>query len=468
MLKVFSQSLGCPKNLVDTEHVLGSWGKFNLVEDFEDADVIFINTCAFIASAVKESIETIIEIVSNVDTEHKFIIVCGCLAGRYSQEELNKEIPEVDLWLETKDIDYWGFLSAKAIQDYFQISLIKEDLLVEFSTPEPIIDHEIINGKKNIYLPPAKRMLSTGPSYAWLKISEGCKNKCSFCTIPSIRGKYRSLPLDNLVSEAKILVEEENVKELILVAQDVSAYGTDLNGKDLRILLDKLFSLNGLARLRLMYLYPSGMTKELLKYLAEAGSLFMPYFDIPLQHFHPDILSKMGRPFAQNPEIITDRIRHYFPNAALRTTFIVGFPGETDEHFSELYGFVNRARFQQMGVFAYEQEDNTLAATMPNQIDYAIKQERRDELMALQAEISEEILESYVGQNMEILVDGIHPEWDNLYIGRAWFQAPDVDGITYLSIDPELELENKQKKIVGSVFEAQIQESQEYDLVALV
>ncbi len=462
MLKVFSQSLGCSKNLVDTEHVLGSLGQIELLEDYLDADVIFINTCAFISSAVKESIASIVEIVSNVEAENKYIIVCGCLVGRYGLDELSKELPEVDLWLETKDIDYWGVLTAKAIQDHFKLDLVKKDLLVEFITPTQLKQNKIINAEESIFLPPAKRLLSTGPSYAWLKIGEGCKHNCSFCTIPSIRGSYRSLPAEDLANEAKILVEEEQVKELILVAQDVSAYGSDFGKKDLRHLLDKLFVLNGLERLRLMYLYPAGMTKDLLSYLSEAGSVFMPYFDIPLQHSHQDILSKMGRPFAQNPELVVDRIRNYFPQAALRTTFIVGFPGEEEEHFNSLCQFVEKTRFQQMGVFAYEQEDGTLAATMPNQVNDELKQRRRDVLMSLQAQISAEILEQYVGQTLPILIDSAHEEWEGLYVGRTNFQAPGVDGIVYVSAPPEEEIK------INSVVQAQISESHEYDLVALL
>ncbi len=465
MLKVFSQSLGCPKNLVDTEHVLGSLGNIVMVEDSEEADILFINTCAFIESAVQESVQTIVELVSEVD-EDVFVIVCGCLVGRFPTEELSEELPEVNLWLDTETIDVWGELSAKAIQEYFDVELVKKELLVEFEPPKGLENHPLVLPPvqdRKILLPPKGRMLSTGPSYAWLKVGEGCKHNCSFCTIPSIRGSYRSYPCEGLALEAKYLVEEQGVKELILVAQDVSAWGSDLPEKDLRPLLDKLFALNGLERLRLMYLYPAGMTKNLLQYLQGAGSAFVPYFDIPLQHSHTDILGQMGRPFAQNPEIVVDRIREYFPEAAIRTTFIVGFPGETDEHFKDLTRFVHKSRFHQMGVFAYEKEDGTVAASMENQIPDEIKQERRNQLMELQAEISEEILESYAGQRLPVLLDSVHPEWPGLYVGRTWFQAPNVDGITYVSSPPDGPLLK-----AGSLVEADITETKEYDLVALV
>lgn len=498
MLRVFSQSLGCPKNLVDTEHVLGSLGNIQMVENIDEAHFIFINTCAFISSAVEESIQTIVEIVEDVAGEipydldgnpevdahfarPPFIAVCGCLVGRFGEKELSADLAEVNLWLDTDTIDSWGALTAKAVQEYFGITLAPKEKSVLFTMPskktlesqsslnqtinnqhsQNQIDTPQLIEESPIYIPQAGRLLSTGPSYAWLKIGEGCRHRCSFCTIPSIRGRYRSVDANFLVPEAKKLVDN-GVKELILVAQDVTAWGSDLTEKDLRPLLDKLFALDGLERLRLMYLYPAGMTKDLLKYLSQAGNTFVPYFDIPLQHAHEDILSKMGRPFSQNPEIVVDRIREYFPEAALRTTFIVGFPGETDAHFEKLYQFVNKTNFLQMGVFAYEKEDGTEAARMPNQVARKLKEARRNELMQLQAEISEELLEGYLGQRLPILIDAQHPEWPGLYVGRTWFQAPVVDGITYVSAPPE-----EEEIQIGKIIYADINETQHYDLVAL-
>lgn len=448
MIKVYTQSLGCPKNLVDTEHVLGSLGEFVAVDDLEDADVVFINTCAFIQSAVEESVSAIVEVATQANSD-SFIVVCGCLVGRYGVCELSKEVPEVDLWLETKDIDNWGALTAAAVQERFGKELVSAE------------KRSFVYKNASVQIPRMHRRLSTGPSYAWLKIGEGCRHNCSFCTIPSIRGAYRSVDKEILVPEAKALIDG-GVKELVLVAQDVTAWGSDGKDKDLRPLLDRLFALEGLERLRLMYLYPAGMTESLLKYLQEAGEKFMPYFDIPLQHAHEDILSQMGRPFAQNPEIVVDRIRKYFPKGALRTTFIVGFPGETDKHFDALFNFADKTRFHQMGVFAYEQEEGTKAALMPNQVEQSVKEARRDELMQLQAEISEEILEEYLGERMPVIIDRVHDEWPGLYVGRTWFQAPDVDGITYVSAPDDVEI------APGMIVEADITETQEYDLVALV
>lgn len=448
MIKVYTQSLGCPKNLVDTEHVLGSLGEFEIVDEMEEASVVFINTCAFIQSAVEESVATVVEVVTQAN-EDCFIIVCGCLVGRYGVCELQKEVPEVGLWLDTKDIDNWGSLVAAAIQEHFGIKL-------------PAKCYQSFRYKDTaIQIPEQGRRVSTGPSYAWLKIGEGCRHNCSFCTIPSIRGAYRSIDRKILVPEAKQIVDS-GIKELILVAQDVTAWGSDTDNKDLRPLLDELLALDGLERLRLMYLYPAGITDTLLKYLQGAGNKFVPYFDIPLQHAHEEILSQMGRPFAQNPELVVEKIRKYFPESALRTTLIVGFPGETDKHFDTLYNFVANSRFHQLGVFAYEQEEGTKAAAMPNQVEQRVKDARRNEIMELQADISEEILEQYLGERMPVLIDREHEEWPGLYVGRTWFQAPDVDGITYVSAPPEEEIK------AGMLVEADITETQQYDLVALV
>ena len=427
MLRIYSQSLGCPKTRVDTERLLGSLGPVVAVDLPEQADLVFINTCAFIAPAVQESVQAVVEMIEDIGSlpreKRPFLAVAGCLPGRYGIADLAAELPEVDLWLHTDDIDTW------AVQ-------LSHGLGLNAAAPG--------------------RRLSTGPSYAWLKIGEGCRHNCSFCAIPSIRGKYASEEADKLVTEASALVAD-GVKELILVAQDVTAYGTDF-GKDPRFLLEKLLSLDGLRRLRLLYLYPAGLTRDLLQFLKEAGKPFVPYFDMPLQHAHPDVLRRMGRPFSGNPQEAVDRIRDVFPEAALRTTMMVGFPGESDEHFRTLMDFVEKNRFHHMGVFAFQPEEGTEAASMPDQIDDDVKESRKDALMELQSSISEDILSSYAGQRMEVLVDESSDEWPGLYTGRTWFQAPDVDGLTYVS-GPGVER--------GAMVEADILETREYDLIAL-
>lgn len=427
MLRIYSQSLGCPKTRVDTERLLGSLGPVVTVDLPEQADLVFINTCAFIAPAVQESVQAVVEMIEDIGSlprgKRPFLAVAGCLPGRYGIADLAAELPEVDLWLHTDDINTWAAQLSHALR---------------LDAPAP------------------GRLLSTGPSYAWLKIGEGCRHNCSFCAIPSIRGQYASEDADALVTEASALVND-GVKELILVAQDVTAYGTDF-GKDPRFLLEKLLSLDGLRRLRLLYLYPAGLTRDLLRFLKEAGAPFVPYFDMPLQHAHPDVLRRMGRPFSGNPQEAVDRIRDVFPEAALRTTMMVGFPGESDEHFRTLMDFVEKNRFHHMGVFAFQPEDGTAAASMPDQIDEDVKESRKDALMELQSSISEDILSAYAGQRMEVLVDDSSDEWPGLYTGRTWFQAPDVDGLTYIS-GPGVER--------GAMVEADITETREYDLIAL-
>lgn len=427
MLRIYSQSLGCPKTRVDTERLLGSLGPVVTVNLPEQADLVFINTCAFIAPAVQESVQAVVEMIEDIGSlprgKRPFLAVAGCLPGRYGIADLTAELPEVDLWLHTDDIDTWAAQLSHAL---------------------------------GLNAPAPGRLLSTGPSYAWLKIGEGCRHNCSFCAIPSIRGKYASEEADKLVTEASALVAD-GVKELILVAQDVTAYGTDF-GKDPRFLLEKLLSLDGLRRLRLLYLYPAGLTRDLLRFLKEAGEPFVPYFDMPLQHAHPDVLRRMGRPFSGNPQEAVDRIRDVFPEAALRTTMMVGFPGESDEHFRTLMDFVEKNRFHHMGVFAFQPEEGTEAASMPDQIDDDVKESRKDALMELQSSISEDILSSYAGQRMEVLVDESSDEWPGLYTGRTWFQAPDVDGLTYVS-GPGVER--------GAMVEADILETREYDLITL-
>ena len=271
-LRCYSTSLGCPKNRVDTERLLGSLGVALVpVESPDEAELVFINTCAFIQPATEESVRTIAQAIADIEELPKrpLLAVAGCLVGRYHAEDLAPELPEVDLWLDNSDLEAWPAMLARKL-----------------GLPEPTVPG---------------RILSTGPSYAWLKISDGCRHACSFCAIPNIRGGHRSHCKDMIVREARALLDQ-GVKELNLVAQDLTEWGCDLDGKqDLRTLLDGLLPLQGLERLRLMYLYPAGMTHEMLKYLREAGKPFVPYFDVPVQHSHPDVLSRMGRPFARNP-----------------------------------------------------------------------------------------------------------------------------------------------------------------------
>jgi ribosomal protein S12 methylthiotransferase RimO len=431
-IRVHTISLGCPKNRVDTERLLGALGPAMVaVDTVAEADLALINTCGFIQPATEESIATILDTVREADeAEGKRPLVCvaGCLVSRYGQD-LKDGLPEVDLWLNTEEIELWPAMAREALAA------------------------QTVEG-----LP---RNLSTAPSYAYLKVSEGCSHNCRFCTIPSIRGPHKSWPVEFLLDEARQLAGQ--VPEIIVVGQDSTAYGSDLgDGHDLPALLRGLADIPALEWLRIMYLYPAGLTESLLTLLKETGKPFLPYFDIPLQHAHPDVLGSMGRPFARNPEKVIDRVRSFFPEAALRTTFIVGYPGETDEHFAALMDFVRRTRFHHLGVFPYWAEDGTPAAGMDGQVQDEVKIQRRDALMALQAEISAEIMEGYVGETVDVLIERESDEWPGLYIGRAWFQAPDVDGVTYVSAPPDTRLE------LGTIVPVDIEKADTYDLSGLV
>lgn len=430
-IRVHTISLGCPKNRVDTERMLGVLGEsFAPAESAAESDLVLVNTCGFIRPAVEESVDTILSVIREVeDVRPKpLVAVTGCMVSRYGQADLAADLPEVDLWLSTRELGQWPQLVGAAL------------------------------GKKQFdALGP--RRLSTAPGYAYLKISEGCSHKCAFCTIPSIRGRHVSRSLDELEREARLLVEQGGVPELVLVGQDVTSYGRDLDLKDgLKHLLDRLMPIKGLKWLRLMYLYPAGLTDGLLKHLAGLGRPLLPYFDIPLQHAHPEILSAMGRPFAQDPSLVIDRVRKHFPEAALRTSLIVGFPGETDKHYKALKDFVAKTRFTNLGVFPYHQEEGTKAAELPGQVAQATKTKRRNALMKLQEGISRERLDALIGTRQEVLVEEPSPEWPGLHTGRVWFQAPEVDGVTYVS-GPKVK--------PGKLVMADIEQAQSYDLVAL-
>lgn len=429
-LSVYCVSLGCPKNTVDTEKLLGSLGcSVKLAATPGRARLIFINTCSFIEPAVKESIRAILDAIEYNRKLKKppLLVVAGCLPGRYDPAELAMELPEVNLWLQPKTFSSW---------------------------PDQIRSLLKLTGDS-----PSERLLSTPPSYAWLKISDGCNHKCSFCAIPDIRGQHKSQHADAILAEAAYLLGA-GVRELILVGQDVSAWGSD-NGSEMPFLklLQHLAKLDSLVWLRLLYLYPGAITKEFLKGFKAIGKPLLPYFDIPFQHCSKDILRKMGRPFMTEPQAIIERIRQEIPEAALRTTLITGFPGETEAQFEEMAEFITRARFNNLGIFMYQAEEGTIAAQMPDQIPQSVKEERYNVLMRLQADISAEILAENVGKRLDVLVDqDLENEWSGLHKGRVWFQAPEIDGVTYISgpgVSP------------GSMIAADIEESSIYDLTAL-
>lgn len=470
-LRIHTVSLGCPKNLVDTERLLGAFGGAGLpgmvpADTPEEADLVLVNTCGFIQPAVEEAISTILGLAEALRglEPRPLLAVAGCLVSRYGKKELSGGIPEVDLWLDTTQISEWPALAAQALGLAESAPGQKPESSPESSpaTARRAASKDLAKSAPaqagTIPGPLPPRRLSTGPGFAYLKVSEGCSRRCRFCTIPSIRGPHVSRPLDDLAAEAAQLLDL-GVRELVLVGQDLTAYGQDLGLKDGFVrLLDRLLPLSGLKWLRPMYLYPAGLTPATLSFMAKAGRPLLPYFDVPLQHSHPDVLKAMGRPFAQDPAEVLERIRTHFPDAAIRTSLIVGYPGETPAMFLHLLGFVETANFHHLGVFPYHPEDGTPAAKLPKQVGERTKRKRRDEIMALQAEISEEIMEQYVGQRMEVLVEAAHPEWPGLFTGRAWFQAPEVDGVTYLS---------GEQVSPGRMVMADVEEAKVYDLVAL-
>lgn len=437
-VRVHAISLGCPKNQVDTEWMLGGFGSFFVNEATpEGADVVLVNTCGFIEPAVSESLQVILDMARTLAelSPRPRLVVTGCLVSRYGQE-LAAELPEVDLFLE--------------IGRQRELGRRLRELAAQPRETRPGLADAL-----DAYAP--ARLLTTPPSYAYLKIAEGCDNRCRFCTIPSIRGPLVSRDEAAILDDARRCLDLGR-KELVLIAQDVTAYGRDRGARALRGLLEKLAPLRGLEWMRLMYLYPGGLDRDLLGFLAGQGRPFIPYFDIPLQHAHPDILASMGRPFRRDPRLVVEQVREFFPEAALRTTFIVGYPGETEEHFAALESFVRETRFMHLGVFPYYPEDGSEAAVLPGQLPDEVKEERRDRIMELQAGISEEVLAGFEGQELDVLVDRPHEEWPGLYEGRAWFQAPEVDGITYVSgegVGP------------GRMVKAVVEETKTYDLVAL-
>lgn len=449
-IHVHVTSLGCPKNTVDTERLVGALGPgVVLTGDPAAADLFLVNTCAFIHPAVEESVETILELVRAAEEENPkaVLAVAGCLVQRYGAGELAAEIPEVDLWLTPAEWPRWP-------------GMVQEKVAARF------MDRAGMQSVGPSASPGGSRLLSTTAGHAYLKLSEGCDHACGFCTIPSIKGPHVSFDAEALMEEAKALVAGEHgppVKELVLVGQDLTAWGRNAGdgARPLTGLLERLLSIDGLAWLRTMYLYPAGLDDRLLDFYranAAPAGVLLPYFDIPLQHAHPDILRRMGRPFSGDPMRVVDRVRKALPEAVLRTTFIVGYPGEEEHHFEALEKFVREVRFQHMGAFPYWPEEGTRAAAMAEQVSDALKKERHARLMGLQAEISEELLEQYVGEEMDVLVDEPVPEWPGLHKGRVWMQAPEVDGATYISgegVRP------------GVLVRASVEESQTYDLVAL-
>ncbi len=418
-MKIGVVSLGCPKNLVDSETMLGLIHEENyeITNDPSEAEIIIVNTCGFIESAKEESINTILQMAEYKKSGScKYIIVTGCLSQRYA-EELFNELPEADAIAGVEVYDEIGSIIKRVMNG-------ERFIMLERSKPD------VIYTSKETFLP---RILTT-PSYtAYLKIAEGCDNCCSYCAIPKIRGPYRSKPMAQVLKEAKALADN-GVKELIVVAQDTTRYGEDLPGGKLLLadLLKELNKIESLKWIRVMYCYPNNFSDELIETFASLDKV-CKYVDLPLQHASNRLLASMNRyDTREEVETLLAKLRKRIPGIVIRTTFIVGFPGETDADFEELKEFVEQQRFENAGVFAYSQEEGTVAGAMPNQIPDEIKQERYHELMALQAQISEEIHKDTEGQTLEVLVEGIEEDGSGLHYGRSYREAPDIDGLVFI------------------------------------
>ncbi len=414
MERVHLVSLGCPKNRVDSEVMVGKLqrGPFELVDDPALADVIVVNTCSFIQPATEESIDTVLEMAGHkrAGTCRK-LVVTGCMVQRFGRS-LEDELPEVD-----------HFLGTGEYHRIDEVLQAREGQVPRSFVDTPLYIHDELAPRINSWLPHS----------AYLKISEGCDHRCAFCIIPTLRGRMRSRTIASLVHEARRLAEE-GVVEINLVSQDSTAYGRDLaDGSDLGLLLRALAKVDGIRWIRLHYAYPIGLPESLLRAIAEEEKV-VPYLDMPLQHASGPMLKAMRRGVTrEGQERILERVRRFVPDIAIRTTFIVGFPGETDQDFDVLRDFVASQRFDRVGVFTYFQEDGTPAATLPGQVHEPVKVARQKELMKLQADISKKKHRALVGKELTVLVDGPSKESDIVLVGRLATQAPDVDGLVYLS-----------------------------------
>lgn len=431
-------SLGCAKNLVDSEVMLGALAGsgFTLENDVLAADFLIVNTCGFIQPAVEEAISEILELVSIKDEyPEKKIIVVGCLVQRY-KDELVEELPEVDLFIGTEGPAQLGQLLSELQAGTLSGQIVLPGtFLMEAATP---------------------RVLTTPPHRSWLKITEGCNNHCSYCMIPSIRGKLRSRTMEDLAAEAKML-EAHGVKELSLIAQDSTAYGRDLNGSvNLEALVRLLLHETGIPWLRLLYLYPTGITDPLIELLVE-NERITPYLDIPFQHVSDRVLQSMNRSYGYDLLAgLVEKLRAKLPHIALRTTFLVGFPGETEDEFLEIEKFLRDMRLDHVGVFPYANEQGCPAEHYPQQIGESEKLARRDHLLEVQASLSAALQEKYIGMELPVLVEGVSAETDLLLEGRTQFQAPEVDGCVYI---------NDGQANAGDIVQVKITETKTYDLI---
>ena len=439
-MKILFISLGCDKNLADSEEMLGllTAGGHEITDDETQADAIVINTCCFIKDAKEESVETILEMAEYKKTGScHALIVTGCMAQRY-QKEIIEEVPEVDAVLGTTS---YGDI-VKALE-------------------EAVAGNHFEEFRDIDYLPDtgSKRVLTTGGHFGYLKIAEGCDKHCTYCIIPKLRGKFRSVPMERLIAQAEDMAEQ-GVKELILVAQETTVYGKDLYGKkSLHILLKKLCEIRGIRWIRILYCYPEEIYDELIETIRDEKKI-CHYLDIPIQHASDRILKRMGRRTSKQELIdIVGKLRKEIPDIVLRTTLIIGFPGETEEDHEELKEFVDEMEFDRLGVFTYSPEENTPAAEMADQVPEEVKEERRDELMELQQEISYDRGQDRIGQELLVMIEGKVAD-ESAYIGRTYGDAPKVDGYIFVQTGELL--------MTGDFAKVRVTGALEYDLIGVL
>ena len=436
-MKILFISLGCDKNLVDTEVMLGMLASrgYEMTNEEQEAEIIVINTCCFIHDAKEESIQNILEMAEYKKSgSAKALIVTGCMAERYRQEILD-EIPEVDEVLGTTAYD--------RILDAVDAALAGQ--------------HEVMTADLDaLPLPETKRLVTTGGHFAYLKIAEGCDKHCTYCIIPKIRGNFRSVPMERLLKEAQDLAEQ-GVKELILVAQETTLYGKDLYGeKSLPKLLRELCKISGIRWIRILYCYPEEITDELIQVMKEEPKICQ-YLDLPIQHANDTILKRMGRRTSKQELIdIVQKLRKEIPDICLRTTLITGFPGETQEQHEEVMEFIDTLEFDRLGAFTYSPEEDTPAATFEDQIDEEVKEDRQADIMELQQEIAFDKAEDMIGREVLVMIEGKVAD-ENAYVGRTYRDAPNVDGLIFINTDVEL--------ISGDFAKVKVTGALDYDLI---
>ena len=460
-MKVGFVSLGCSKNLVDTEMMIGLFKKNNyeIVNEPQNADIIVINTCGFIESAKEEAINTILEMAEYKKKNCKFLIVTGCLTERY-KEDLIKSLPEVDLFIKFSEYDTIWEQITQLINNKNNaktINLIENETNNNNEEQRITIENHINTNEKLDFL---NRVISTGKNSAYLRIAEGCNNFCTFCAIPYIRGRFTSRKIEDILEEAKLLANK-GYKELIIIAQDTSKYGVDIYKKPmLAELLHKISKIEGIEWIRFLYTYPETITEDLIQEVKNNDKI-CKYFDIPMQHISNSILKKMNRKSTgESIRKLITKLREEIPNVVIRSTLMVGFPGETEEDFEELYEFVKWAKLDKLGCFTYSKEEGTVAYKMENQIHPMTKKKRYNKIMALQKNISEENMKKHIGKTLKVLVESTQANVKNSKnsyecIGRTYMDVPDIDGVIYI----------KGKAEPNTFVNCKVTDFREYDLI---